>query len=78
METLPARFVGRFELLGTDPSEMAVTSRSIVEGIDLNTVRELLGHKSVAMTLRYAHLAPEHKAAAVETLVAKARDGKAA
>ena len=47
-------------------------------GVDLNTVRELLGHKSVVMTLRYAHLAPEHKAATVETLVAKAHDGKAA
>jgi hypothetical protein len=38
----------------------------------LNAVRELrhkeLRHKSVAMTLRYAHLASERKAAAVEML----------
>jgi site-specific recombinase XerD len=47
-------------------------------GIDLNTVRELLGHKSLAMTLRYTHLAPEHKAAAVEALMGKARSGKVA
>jgi site-specific recombinase XerD len=46
-------------------------------GVDLNTVRELLGHKSIAMTLRYAHLAPEHKAAAVETL-APTKRGRAA
>jgi integrase len=37
-------------------------------GIPLNTVREVLGHKSMSMTLRYAHLAPEHQRDAIAAL----------
>jgi site-specific recombinase XerD len=44
-------------------------SRLVQAGVPLNTVRELLGHGSMAMTLRYAHLAPDQKADAVAKLV---------
>jgi site-specific recombinase XerD len=37
-------------------------------GVDLATVREIMRHKSIEMTLRYSHLSPEHKQSAVETL----------
>ena len=43
-------------------------SRLAMCGVDLNTIRELLGHSDYTMTLRYAHLAPEFKLKAVEVL----------
>jgi len=40
----------------------------VMNGVDLATVKELLGHREIEMTLRYSHLAPAHKAKAVEKL----------
>src|SRR5438445_6474223 len=43
-------------------------SRLVMAGVDIRTVAELMGHKTIQMTMRYAHLAPEHNLAAVERL----------
>ena len=40
----------------------------VMTGTDLTTVSRLLGHKSLTMTLRYAHLTPNHLNKAVNTL----------
>ena len=43
-------------------------SQLVMKGVDLNTVRELLCHATMEMTMRYAHLAPSVKQQAVELL----------
>jgi integrase len=43
-------------------------SHLVMAGVDITTVKELLGHKTLTMTPRYAHLTPAHKVKAVETL----------
>ena len=40
----------------------------VMNDVDITTVKELLGHREIEMTLRYSHLAPAHKAKAVERL----------
>jgi integrase len=43
-------------------------SRLVMKDVNLRTVQELAGHKTISMTIRYAHLAPEHNQAAIEKL----------
>ena len=44
-------------------------SRLAMAGVDLRTLQELGGWQTLAMVHRYAHLAPFHKAQAVERIV---------
>lgn len=43
-------------------------SRLIMEGVDIRTVQELMGHKDIKTTMKYSHLAEAHKKAAVEKM----------
>lgn len=43
-------------------------SRLVMAGVDLRTVQELMGHKTLLMTLRYAHLSQAHTREAIEKL----------
>jgi integrase len=43
-------------------------SRLVMAGVDIRTVQELMGHKSIVMTMRYAHLSSDHRQKAVQKI----------
>ena len=40
----------------------------IMAGVDLRTLAEILGHKSMDMVMRYAHLIDDHKVSAIDKI----------
>ena len=64
-----------------DPGPMSAASLAFpaagyrhTTGVNLRTVQDLMGHKRIAITVRYAHLSPAHKLDAVERLVRETSD----
>jgi site-specific recombinase XerD len=65
---LPALKRARIHGLRWHDLRHTFASRLVMAGVDLRTVQELMGHKTIAMTLRYAHLSPAHRLDAVQRL----------
>ena len=40
----------------------------VIQGVDLRTVKELLGHADIKTTMRYAHFAPSHALSSVRKI----------
>jgi len=40
----------------------------VMQGVDIRTVQEIIGHKDITMTMRYSHLSEEHKSKAIKQL----------
>lgn len=61
---------GRAGIKGATPHTMRHTFASwlVMKKVPLRTVAELLGHKTLAMVMRYSHLAPDHLADAVDAI----------
>jgi integrase len=70
----------------TDPRQRVVfhtlrhtfASWLAIQGTPLYTIAKLMGHKSIAMSERYAHLSPDHKKDAVNAVVAALKKQKKA
>lgn len=45
-------------------------SHLVMKGVPIATVQQLMGHTTIAMTMKYAHLAPDHLRSAMDVLEA--------
>lgn len=75
-ETLRQAFRRAVRSLGMDSTAISwhtlrhtFASRLVQSGVNLLTVKELLGHSSLVMVMRYAHLADENLKSAVDALI---------
>lgn len=61
----------RIEASRDDMAYVAHTfiSHLVMAGLDLRIAMALAGHKTMTMTIRYSHLAPEHTMATIERLM---------
>ncbi|MDO8479505.1 MAG: tyrosine-type recombinase/integrase [Candidatus Rokubacteria bacterium] len=58
------------------PRGHTFASRLTMEGVDLLTIKELGGWRSLSRVSRYAHLSPSHRSQAIERLVTRATTGE--
>ena len=60
----------RARALSRRASSAAISAAShlVMNGAGLKDVQEILGHKTMSMTMRYSHLSQEHKKKAVNLL----------
>jgi len=57
---LPGQWVGLSKNVTIHMLRHTYAYYLVMNGVDLLTVQELIGHSDIAIILRYAHLAPDH------------------
>jgi len=71
VDFFPPNLSGALRSYGYRDLRHTFASRLAMEAVDLMTIRDLMGHKTMTMTLRYSHLSPGHRQNAVERLVTR-------
>ena len=65
---MKSKFPKAVKKAGIDDLRHTFASHLVMSGVDIKSVQELLGHASLTMTMKYAHLAPDHRLRAIKTL----------